>query len=115
MADAAANNQVTFYGGPCNGENHFYTDAQLASGVVVCKSTEYVIQGTSPHFYRATTLASQTGAAGDSQTYAPDLFRAYGDLRRSIVHHLRPAVTQAQRYDRIALQALAHRHKGRKR
>ena len=114
MATETANNQVTFYGGPCNGENHFYTNAQLASGVVVCKSVQYVIQGTSPHFYRATTLASQTGASGTAQTFAPDLFRAYHSLARAIGSHLRPAITKAQRYDQLALQSLARHHKVRK-
>ena len=107
-------NEVTFYGGPCDGVTRPFTDAQLHSGVVACGGVQYVVQGQAPHMYVAQPLATASGGTASAETFAPDLFRAYDDLRRSIARRLRPAVTKAQRYDRLALQALARHHKVRK-
>ena len=111
---AGADNTVTFYGGPCDGTTHAYTAPQLRSGVVMCGGIQYVVQGQAPRMYIAQPLASASGGAQSAATFAPDLFRAVHDLQRAIATQLRPAVTQAQRYDRIALLALSRHRRVRK-
>ena len=108
---ATADNEVTFYGGPCDGVTRAYTDGQLASGVVSCGGIQYVVQGQSPHMYVAQPLSGASGGTPTAQQFAPDLFRASHALQRAIATRLRPAVTRAQRYDQLALQALARHHK----
>lgn len=112
----AENQQVTFYGGPCNGENHFYSTTELSHGVVTCKAVLYQVTPQFGNFWNAVPEASASVPATTAQHYAPDLYRSFLGLRNAVALRLRPAVTTAQRYDRIALQVLArHRKvKGRK-
>ena len=111
MATETANKQVTFYGGPCNGENHFYSAADLASGQVTCKAVLYQVTPAGGNFYNARPEPSASIPPGTTSQFAPDLFRAYGALTQAIAHRLRPAISRAQRYDALALQSLARRHK----
>ena len=110
----AGGNEVTFYGGPCDGVTRAYTDTQLRSGVLSCGGVQYVVQGQSPHMYIAQPLHQETPSSGTAATFAPDLFRAYHRLTQAIGGQLRPAITQARRYDQLALQSLARHHKVRK-
>ena len=114
MATETAGNEVTFYGGPCDGVTRAYTNGQLAAGVVSCGNVQYVIQGQAPHMYIAQPLSSASGGTPTAQQFAPDLFRAMHELQRSVATRLRPAVTQAQAYDLIALKALSRHRKVRK-
>ena len=107
-------NTVSFEGGPCNGLHGSYSNADLADGAVTCRGTVYLVQGIAPNLYVAKPEAATTPTTAPGSTYAPDLFRAYHDLKRSLVYRLRPAVTRAQRYDRIALLTLARKSKVRK-
>lgn len=108
-------NSVTFEGGPCNGLTGNYTNADLSDGEVTCQGTVYLVQGIAAGHYVAQPVGTPHQPSGMGSTYAPDLFRAYHDLKRSIVFGLRPAVTRARRYDLIALQVLARKSKVRKR
>lgn len=114
MATDTANKQVTFYGGPCNGENHFYSSADLASGQVTCKAVLYQVTPVGGNFYNARPEASASIPQGTTAQFAPDLFRAYHALARAIGSELRPAITQALRYDQRALQSLSRHRKVRK-
>ena len=103
--------RALFTGGPCDGEEHPLSAAEINTGRTSCNGVIYYLAKTNvAGLYTATAAAGST-PGGTFQQYAPDLWAGYQDLKRSIAKRLRPAVTQAQRNNQLALRALARRSK----
>lgn len=98
-------NRALFTGGPCDGTERNLSTGEVRIGKASCQGVVYTLTRTNvPGLFTATAPAS-AGGGGTLEQFAPDLWAGWQDLRRSIVKRLRPAVTQAQRNNYLALKA----------
>lgn len=106
-------------GGPCDGQIKTLTQAEWDAGETSCKGETYVFDGIKPrsgrlaHFtFRAgAPPPPPTGGGSSGASVAPNVYRAWSDVERSVNRRLPTALHRIGISQRRLLQALAHKRR----